>query len=116
MATKTRRQLVDQALDNLGALPTGQTPSAEDVARMDGYVDPVIEELAEKRIVEVDDLQAIPAAWFLPLSYLLSGAAAAAFGAANDPRILLLAKEGRTSLHEMMQTVPTYNRAQPEYF
>jgi hypothetical protein len=116
MTTKTRRDLVDQALSNLGVLASGQTPNAEDVARMDGYVDPVIEELAERRIVEVDDLSAIPSAWFLPLSYVLSGAAASDYGAANDPRIILLADRGEKRLHEMMQTVPTYNRAQPEYF
>ena len=116
MTTKTRRDLVDQALSNLGVLASGQTPNAEDVARMDAYVDPVIEGLAERRIVEVDDLSAIPAAWFLPLSYVLSGAAAQDYGAANDPRIILQADRGEKLLHEMVMTVPTFNRAQPEYF
>jgi len=116
MTTKTRRDLVDQSLANLGVLAAGQTPSAEDVARMDGYVDPVVEGLAEREIVEVDDLDQIPAAWFLPLSYIVSGAAAADFGAANDPRVILLGDRGEKLLHEMLQTRATYNRAVPEYF
>lgn len=116
MTTKTRRDLVDQALKNLGVLASGQTPSAEDVARMDGYVDPVIEQLAERDIVEVDDLAEIPAAWFLPLSYILAGAAAADFGQSNDPRVILLGDRGERLLHEMLQTKPTFNRAVPEYF
>jgi hypothetical protein len=116
MITKTRRDLVDQALANLGVLPSGGTPSAEDVACMDGYVDPVSEQLAERDILEVDDLDQIPAAWFLPLSYVLSAAAAADFGAANDPRVVLLGDRGEKLLHEMLQTKATYNRAAPEYF
>lgn len=116
MTTKTRRELVDQSLANLGVLASGQTPSAEDVARMDGYVNPVLEQLAERDIVEVDDDDQIPSAWFLPLSYILSYAAAADFGQANDPRIVLLGDRGEKLLHEMLQTKATFNRAVPEYF
>lgn len=116
MATKTRRDLVEQALKNLGVIASGQTPSAEDVARMDAYVDPVLEELEEVGTIEVDDDEAIPAAWFLPLSYVLTGAAASDFGSHNDPRVILLADRGEKRLHALMMTKPTYNRAKSEYF
>lgn len=115
-STKTRRELVDQSLTNLGVLASGQTPEAEQVASMDSYVDPVVEMLAERRICEVGNTDEIPNAWFLPLSYILSGQAAASFAMANDPRIILLADRGERLLHEMIMTPPTYNRTKAEYF
>jgi hypothetical protein len=85
MATKSRIDLINQALVNLGVLAAGQTASAEDTATIDAYIDPLVEELEEREIAFVDDTDAIPNSWFLPLAIILADAAAMAFGLAGVP-------------------------------
>ena len=83
--TKTRNELVLQALANLGALPAGQTPSAEDFESVDGHVDQTIEALEADEVVTVDNVDAIPTEWFQPLSVILADDAAMEFGLPGVP-------------------------------
>jgi hypothetical protein len=48
--SKTRAELVNEALVRIGMKPSGQDASAEDYAYVDGQVDPVFEDLAERNI------------------------------------------------------------------
>ena len=48
--SKTREELVNEALTILGANPAGQEPSAEDYAHVDGKVEPVLDDLAARGV------------------------------------------------------------------
>lgn len=52
---KTRRELIDATLDNLNILVPGQSPSDEEVARVDGRLDPGFAMLAAMDVVYVAD-------------------------------------------------------------
>lgn len=83
--TKTRADLIEQALANLGVLAAGQTPAAEDFDTVDGHVDQTFAALSDLDIVTVTDDAAIPIAWFQPLSVLLADDAAMEFGLPGVP-------------------------------
>lgn len=118
MTTKTRIDLVNQALSNLGLLAAGQVASAEDFDAMDAYVDPVIAELANRDLVTVDDDDAIPAEWFLSIATLLADKASNDFGLPGVPaapgKDPVLAAE--TTLREIIYARPTGERQRTEYF
>jgi hypothetical protein len=48
--SKTRADLVNEALVRIGMKPSGQDASAEDYAYVDSQVEPVLEDLAERNI------------------------------------------------------------------
>lgn len=85
MTTKTRNELVLQALANLGVLAAGQTPATEDFQSVDGHVEQTIAALDADEIVTVDDVDAIPVEWFQPLSVILADDAAMEFGLPGVP-------------------------------
>lgn len=67
---KAKADLINAVLENLRVKPATQAASAEDVALVDGRIQPTIELLNGKNIaIEVDagDLSQIPDAVFLPL-------------------------------------------------
>jgi hypothetical protein len=99
MTTKTRRELVDQALVNLGILAVGQSVSNEDVSKMDVLVDPVCEKLSGLGIYYVQDQGTIgpsggefESAAFLSIADYLANAAAAAFNLPADAKLAALAQ------------------------
>jgi len=105
---KTRRQLVDQALDNLGVLAAGQTPADEDVSKIDALIDPMIADLAARDIAYVADAgQPGPAnggvepAMFLWLAHILAYVATPPFGLQGDPSFYVLAQRGE----DMLRTI-----------
>jgi hypothetical protein len=51
--TKSRADLVNEALVRCGGKPSGQDASNEDYAYVDGQVEPVLEDLAERGIAAV---------------------------------------------------------------
>jgi hypothetical protein len=57
--TKLRADLVNEALVRLGGKASGQDASNEDYAYVDGQIDPVLEDLAERNIAiaHPDDIQ-----------------------------------------------------------
>jgi hypothetical protein len=83
--TKTRADLVSGAADNLGLTSSGNAAEAEDLAKIDGYVDALLAELQAMNIVYVADEGAIPVEWFNPLVDLLADDAAPAFGRPGRP-------------------------------
>lgn len=104
----TRRDLIDQALDNLGVLPQGSTPAAEDVAQVDRIIDPVLADLAARDITYVPAPGQrgpsggdIDAAQFLHLAAILADAAKAGWGLQGDPSFYVL----RTQAEDMLRTI-----------
>jgi hypothetical protein len=85
---KTRGDLVNRALNILGAVGSGQTASPEDVALVDALVDPVLEELARRGVTYVGnggvegDMTTgdFSPSEFIPLAITLAKAAVSDFG------------------------------------
>lgn len=113
MTTKTRPELVSQALANLGALQAGQTPADEDASTIDGYVEGMLARLSAKGIVTVSDDSEIPTEWFNSLADILADDAALEFGAAKNPQKVLLAEN---ELRIMTRGQPTREVLTSEYF
>lgn len=111
----TRRQLIDQVLDNLGVLVFGQAPSDEMVSRVDDHIDPAIAQLAALEIVYVADAGTpnppsggeIDDAIFLPLSDWITFAAAAPFGLGADPALKTLSDEAELTLRRIGRPAQT---------
>jgi hypothetical protein len=112
--TKTRRQLIDQALYNLHVLEIGQSPSSEDVAKVDNLVDATIAELNGKEIIYIDDVGdagpsggAIDPAVFLALADYLAWKAGPSFALASDPALTTLAKLAESTLETIARPART---------
>jgi hypothetical protein len=103
---RTRRELVDAALDNLGILVPGQAPGDEAVARIDSIVDPAAATLAALGIIYFPDLGIpnpptggqIEDAVFLPFAAICAWEAAGGFNQADSPSLKLLALEAEKTL------------------
>src|SRR5580765_7283519 len=103
---KTRRELVDQVLDNLGVLVPGQSPGDEAVSRVDAIIDPSFATLAAlgKCYVadpgdpdppsggEIDDAQ------FLPLCAYVAWQCAGAFNLGDSPSLKILSDQAESTL------------------
>jgi hypothetical protein len=72
---------------------TGQSPEAEDSAKIDEHVDALVEELSALGVVEVPDVDDIEAAHFIALSELLANAVAYHFSLPPNPGMIEDAKE-----------------------
>ena len=102
-AFKTREQLVAEALTELFADGgSGQSPDAEDRDAVDRKVDGLIEELAARNIVTVNDAQ-IPPEWFGPLAELLADACGPRFG---RPKNAALREDAEARLKVMTRGAP----------
>lgn len=105
---KTRADLVYRALRNLGVLPQGQTPSAEEYNSVDALVEPMIEDLIGRDIVFIESAESIEDKYFLSLGHVLAGQAAAEFGMQNDQAIASRMIKGEQDLQTIAATRPTY--------
>lgn len=83
--SKTRAELVAEALGKLLVLEAGQPPSDEDASTVDGKVDTTISSLDEDDIVLIDP-DAIPNSLFDDLAALLAERCGPEFGRPVDPR------------------------------
>jgi hypothetical protein len=98
---KSRVQLVHRALKNLGVLPAGQTPSAEEYNAVDTLIDPMLEDLIARDIVFIEDVDATEDRYFLHLGHILAAQAAAEFGQQNDPAIAARGVKAEQDLNEI---------------
>ena len=118
--TLTRSDLVYKAHSILLS-DAGQTPSADDIAAIDSYVEPVFAGLAARDIVSIDDIGTpgpaddgeYPIALFLPAARALANAAAPEFGGQTDQN---LQAEIEREMRQVVAMEPTYAPAQGEYF
>ena len=110
---KTRADLVNQALSNLGILAAGQTADTEDYDAVDSHVDQMFASLEARDIATIDNEDQIPAEWFQALSALLADDAAAEFGGQSNPGLVLMSEN---TLREINRSKPTYAVLRSDYF
>jgi hypothetical protein len=96
--SKTRAELINQCLTNLGVIAEGQSIDADLVSKMDTIVDPAIAELASLDIYYVQDAGeigpsdgAIEDSAFLSVADYIANAACAAFNLPADQKLQTLA-------------------------
>lgn len=113
MATKTRTQLVNEALSKLLVVASGQSPQAEDQQLVDGKVDTLLDQLREDGICDVTDDGAIEGAWFDAIASLLANMCSTDFGIPYSDQAKTY-WEGR--LLRITSTGPSYEKLQVDYF
>lgn len=108
MSTRTRAELVQAALEILGIVGAGQTASAEDYAKADAALPSLLGELAQRRVVYVADPEAIDAAYFRQLAWLLANSpdVAPAFGGVIDDVAVQRAEARLRDMHPPAQPSP----------
>lgn len=114
MTTKTRQELLYEALDQLGILVPGQAPSTTVLNKIDGVFDPVVEELDALGIYYVDDPGElgpadgeIESSAFLSLGAYLANAAASKFNLPADAKLKALAIEAEQKLRTLTRPAST---------
>lgn|SRR5262245_14611268 len=103
---RTRRELIDVVLDNLGVLVPGQAPGDESVDRVDGIIDPSAATLAALGVIYIPDLGTpdppsggeIDDAIFLPFADVCAWNAAGGFNLGDSPALKALAIEAEKTL------------------
>lgn len=118
---KTRNELIERALNLLGAVGAGQSPSAEDIELMDGLVEPMLAMLPVRGISEAINPDEVPDEIYLPLAVLLADVATTDFGVnrgtPDDPNSFSFkVGQAEQQLRVITATRPTYAPAQVEYF
>jgi len=120
LAKRTRRDLVTEALINLGVLAAGQQPDAEDFAAVDGKYDALIARLELQSILDLDTtIDEIPSEFFAPLAVLLADDAALAFGLPGVPPSQSNPQPRQAAIDQIRLVTyarPTYTPLQTEYF
>ena len=86
---------------NLGVLPKGQNPSAEEYNQVDALIDPMIEDLIARDIIHIQDVNAIEDKYFLHLGHVLAGLAQSEFGMQNDQALTARHMKGEADLEEI---------------
>jgi hypothetical protein len=116
MATKT--DLIHRALRNLGALPMGQSPSAEESQSLSDLIAGLLAELEARDIVYIRDIDTygLEDKYLQPIGHILAWRAAPEFGAASDAALATLAVQAELHLRNMESGRPTYQLAESDYF
>lgn len=83
--SRTRNDLVNEALANLGILAAGQNANAEDFEAVDGKVDALKAWLEATDVVTIDEIDEIPDEIFNQLAVLLADDSALMFGLPGVP-------------------------------
>lgn len=112
----TRSDLIYRALRNLGALPQGQSPSAEEYQSISDIIDWTLAELEKRDIVYVKDVDNLEDEFVQPLGHIVAWRAAPEFGAASDIALATLASQAELHLLKMESVRPTRQIAEGDYF
>lgn len=105
-----------RALRNLGALPQGQAPNAEEFNAVNALIPSLIDELEGREIAYVPDLDVIEDHLFLPLAHCLAWTAAPEFSQYDDQALAALKERAEKDMREMRAAAPTYQPLRVEYF
>src|SRR4029079_15983105 len=111
-----RTDLIHRALRNLGALPMGQAPNAEEYQSVSDLADAMVAELNARDIVYIADLDSFDDKFLISLGHVLAWKAAPEFGAAADQALAALAVDAEQKLIKMESTHPTYAIAESVSF
>lgn len=87
---RTSRDLVNEALANLGVLAAGQPVDPEDYAYANEKLDSILRKLAALEIVYVPDADNIPGAFFSDLADIVAGECATKFGSTPDDYVKMV--------------------------
>jgi hypothetical protein len=99
---KNRTDLIHRTLRNLGVLPQGQSPSAEESQSIDDLIDPTLEELKVRQVCLTNiDSNYIEDEFFLPLGRIMAAAAAPEFGQDQNQAIWALKERAELDLKKM---------------
>jgi hypothetical protein len=112
---RTRRELIDQTLDNLGVLVPGQTPSSENVSRVDRIFDPLVATMAAQDIYYLGDAGTpnppaggeIPDEAFLQIAAMSAWAVAGGFNLADSASLKVLNDQAIVELRQMSRPAAT---------
>jgi hypothetical protein len=99
-----RTDLIHRALRNLGVLPQGQAPSAEDYQSISDILDWVIADLENRNIIRGISADYPDDEFMLPLAHCVAAAAAPEFGQEQNQAIWALKERAEIDLKEI------YNR------
>lgn len=86
VATSGRFDVIQVALENLGAVAVGRTGSDKDRSIIAGRVSAVLADLRNREVISIASLEAADAGTLLPLSVVLTSACAMAWGLPGDVR------------------------------
>lgn len=114
MATsKTLQELETEAFAILTGMDPNSSPAAEDLAVIETYVDPLLEQLAADEIVYIADRDEIPNTMFLPVARLLANICGPRFGSPMN-------QEAKTAdenaLRRIVASKPTGEPMEGHYF
>ena len=101
--SKSRTEIVQRVLRNLGSLPQGQTPSVEESDSIDDLIDPVIADLSARRVITINSISSanpLDDEFFLPLAHCIAWAAAPEFGQSNDAALAALKARAENDFKE----------------
>lgn len=111
--TKTRDELIQQALLSIGAILPGEAPAPEDYEVVDNLIDPMVAQLESESVYALQNADAIEMEAFLPIARILANTAGPHFGAAiNDDA----KKRDEAILRKVGSTRPTYEALRTDYF
>lgn len=114
---KDRTDLIHRTLRNLGVLPQGQSPNAEESQSIDDLIDPTIEELKARQVCLVDiNPNYIEEEFFLPLGRIMAAAAAPEFGQDQNQAIWALKERAELDLKKMTAARYSGVVAKGQYF
>ena len=116
-STRTRNDLILKILEKLGVAATGQSPEAEDTARVDANLDSLIAEIRAAEIVDIYDLDAIEPEYFLSVASICAYELRDEFGVMGEHLSDLSRKnaEAIAKLEMITRAKPTYEPLKAEY-
>jgi hypothetical protein len=111
--SKTRQELIERALLEVGVLAAGQTPSAEDSLVIDQAISPVMSDLATRDIYTWGDPDVFEDDAFEHLGVLLANSRAPTFGMPRDENTRFMCE---ARLKQLRLAILSGSRQTAEYF
>ena len=131
-STRTRRDLIDNALAKLGVAISNQPADLEDVLYVDTEIESICRKLEAIDLVSVSDRGSpgpmggnIPGAWFDDLGSIVADLVSPKFGLSPDDSMKLNMRglgnppgtgSAAMSLHKILRGRPTYEELRGNYF
>jgi hypothetical protein len=112
-STKTRPELIDAVLKELGVLGVGHAASAEDVDAVDGLIDAALADLEGQEVIRLADSDEFPLTIFNQLVHYITELAAPGYGRAGNIGVMEIAKQ---QMRVAARGGPTYEVMRSEYF
>jgi hypothetical protein len=99
---KNRTDLIHRTLRNLGVLPQGQSPSAEEYQSVSDLIDSTLAELEARQVtlvfIDADDIEE---EFFQPLGRIMAAVAAPEFGQDQNQALWALKERAELDLKKM---------------